>query len=240
MNIRNKSANFDEFKGFPRDLQDFLTNLKANNNRVWFEENRQYYENFIKTTSKLLVYSMAKRFAEKNLPFVADPKRSIFRIYRDIRFSKNKDPYKTNVGIYFHYGIHNSGKKPINAPGMYFHIDESECFIAAGLHQPMPEQLTAIRSSIYNNWDEFNRIINYSQFISYYPYRFVGDKLKRIPPGYNSNHPAAEYLKLKNFDIYNDLDIKHTYSERLLDILEEYATVAIPFLDFLNEAIISE
>ncbi len=239
MDKQNNSSFYKYFEGFPKDLQNFLSELKENNNRQWFESNRDFYEKSIKIPAKLFVYSMSKIFIEKNIPFIADPKRSIFRIYRDIRFSKNKEPYKTNIGIYFHYGFNNSGKKPINAPGIYFHIDATECFIAAGLHQPDPEQLKAIRQSIYNNWLEFDKIINNRDFIKYFPYRFVGEKLKRLPPGYQYNHPASEYLKLKNFDIYNDIDIKHTYSEKLILLIEEYAIISIPFLEFLNEAISS-
>ncbi len=232
-----KHSNDSSFKGFASDVRNFLLQLKANNNREWFEANRSYYEQSIKEPSKSLVYSLSKRFIEKNLPLTADPRRSIFRIYRDIRFSKNKEPYKTNIGIYFYFGLNNPDKKPINAPGMYFHIDESECFIAVGLHQPMPEQLLAIRKSVYNNWDEFEKIINTPELTNLYSYRLIGDKLKKTPPGFPSEHPSSEYLKLKNFDIYNDLDIENTYSEKLIDIIEQYALSSLPFLEFISEAI---
>jgi uncharacterized protein (TIGR02453 family) len=223
------------FNGFSKDIYWFYSELKKNNNKEWFYENKKFYEKEIKEASKELLTEMSQRFASIGLPFVADPKVSLFRINRDIRFSSNKDPYKTNLGIYFPYNA-KLGERLPESPGLYYHFAPEESFIGGGIHMPSSETLRALRIKIANDWEELSDIINTKEFKKEYPNEFYGEKLKRMPRGFDEKHPAAELLKLKEFTVWTDLDHKVSYSSKLLDVLERKAIVIAPFLEFLFQS----
>ncbi|MGA2298361.1 MAG: DUF2461 domain-containing protein [FCB group bacterium] len=225
------------FKGYSPKVKAFFKDLKDNNNRDWFQEHKEFYENEIKGTSQALVSDMAERFAMLGMPYVADPKRSIFRIYRDIRFSPNKDPYKTNTGVFFPYSLHQTAKKPVESLGLYFHIDFKDTFIAGGIHMPPNDILKITRQRITEDWEELDKILKSKTFKKEYPYSMVGETLKKVPQGYPAEHPAADWLKLKEYTVYCDIDFKDTYTEGLMDILEKKAKAMAPFLEFFQVAL---
>ena len=175
----------------------FLKDLKKNNNKPWFDKNRKVYEtakadfaNFIQA----VIDQQGKKDASiKNLA----AKDCLFRINRDIRFSKDKSPYKSNFGA----SINKGGRKAMNSAGYYFHLEPGSCFAGGGIWMPMPEELKKVRQEIDYNFTAFKKIIGSKKFKSVY-----GDLdksaeflLSRVPKGYEPGNPAAEYLKLKSY-----------------------------------------
>ena len=225
------------FNGFTANALNFFNDLSLNNNREWFLENKKTYEKEIKIPSHALVAEMASIYAENNLPYLADPKKSLFRINRDIRFSNNKDPYKTNLGVFFPFVSNSLIGKPVENPGIYFHFDNKETFIAGGLHMPDSNQLKGLRSKIAEDYQEFEEIINDSNFKKEFPSIFVNEGLKRIPQGYSQEHPAAKYLKLKEFTVYAETNRNDSYSRDLLEILLNKSIVIRPLLEFFCESV---
>jgi uncharacterized protein (TIGR02453 family) len=224
-----------EFSGFNPKIYDFFNNLKVNNNKEWFDENRSFYEKEIKDNSKVFINSLAKRFSELNLPFIADPKLSLFRINRDIRFSKDKSPYKTNLGLYFPYSENHAGVKKTDSIGLYFHYQIDECFAACGIHMPDNSMLKVIRKKIADEWEDFKGIIETPEFKKAYPKQFNDQPPLKKVPGYPVDHPAAEWLKQKEYTFYNNIKLEDFYSINFIDIIINYAKTCISFLEFLNE-----
>jgi uncharacterized protein (TIGR02453 family) len=226
------------FNGFTPKMNDFFKNLKLNNNKEWFAENRHIYEKEVKETSRALVEEMRIRFANLGLPYIADPKTSLFRINRDIRFSANKEPYKTNLGIYFPYSTRFAGKST-ESPGLYYHFDPVESFIGGGIHMPSTQALKAIRNRIAEDWEEMLKIIGEKKFKAEFDEELFGDKLKKMPRGFDENHPAADLLKMKEFTVWSGLELKTGYSAKLTDVIEKKAVIIAPFLDFIHEAMMN-
>jgi uncharacterized protein (TIGR02453 family) len=232
-----KSITKANFTGFTPETLDFFVQLKKNNNKLWFDEHREIYEKTVREPAKSLVDEVGQRFITMGLPFIADQKRSLFRINRDIRFSNNKDPYKTNLGVYFPFSQFLTDKKPINDLGLYFHIEENETFIAGGLHTPEQPALNAIRSRLAEEWEELLRIINNKKFMVEFPDRLHGESLKRIPHGYPENHPAADLLKLKQFLVSCNLEIPVIFKPSLIDMIINKAIIISPFLEYFQKSI---
>jgi uncharacterized protein (TIGR02453 family) len=172
---------------------DFLRKLEKNNNREWFNANKKAFEdaNANVTAFTGTMIGLIGRFDSEVASL--DPKSCVFRIYRDVRFSKDKSPYKTNLGAYIAPG----GRKSM-APGYYIHIQPKRCFMAAGKHMPDGGDLLKIRTAIAKNTDEFLKIVNKKSFKDAFG-ELHGDKLKTLPKGFDADHKAIEYLKLKEF-----------------------------------------
>lgn len=230
-----KSAN-NEFVAFSSEIIDFFKDLKDNNNREWFAERKKFYDTNVKSVSEQFVSKMSELFAANNLPFLADKKLSLFRIYRDIRFSKNKDPYKTNMGAYFLY-TPNYEKYHDKSMGIYFHIEPGQSFIAGGVYQSEPKPLRKIRERIYEEFDDFLAIINNPKFKNHFSRLFQTDKLKRAPVGFDSSHPSVEYLKLKDLTMYDLIDEDIICSKNLPEIMIEKSIALLPYLEFMFEAV---
>lgn len=215
---------------FKRALK-FLTDLKKNNNKDWFDKNKKEYDKIRKEVIEF-VTGMIKRIQSFD-PTLAglEAKQCMFRINRDVRFSKDKSPYKSNFGLSFN----RNGKSSAFA-GYYLHIQPGECFIAGGSYAPMPEHLAAIRQEIDYNFDEFKKIISNKEFKKYFGV-LRGEKLSRPPKGYEADNPAIEFLKHKAFLMWHEFDQKKL-SEK--DFEKYCATVfkaMKPMLDFINRAI---
>ena len=224
------------FKGFTPEVRKFFQELEMNNNRDWFLANKARYEEIVREPAKELVYEMGLRFAKAGLPYYADPKKSLFRINRDIRFSANKDPYKTNFGVLFPFNFPFEAAKAVEVPGLYFHIDAKESFIAGGLHMPSGEKLKELRELIAGDWKELFKIVNQKKFKEEFPIIFAEDTLKKMPRGYEPDHPAAEWLKMKGYTVGINIQIKDAYGPNLAVLLERKGKVIAPFLEFLGRA----
>ncbi len=214
-----------------RIVMDFLEDLQLNNNRDWFNANKDRYEEAKATMEK---------FVDKLIPGLLriDPsigtltaKQTMFRIYRDVRFSKDKSPYKLHFGAFMAQG----GRKSDKA-GYYLHVGVDDCFIGGGSHSPSGEQLKKIRSEIYYNVDEFKAIINNKKFAQTFRI-FEDDKLKRPPQGFPADFPDVELLKYKHYTVFQPMDknrvINDDFDKHVLKVFETMK----PFITFLNRAL---
>ncbi len=215
-------------------LFDFLRDLKQNNDKAWFEENKQRYESVVREPLLKFIADFAIHLAKISPYFEADPRKvggSLFRIYRDIRFSTDKSPYKTHAGIQFR---HESGRD-VHAPGFYLHLEPDNVCTAIGVWQPDIETLGKIRDAIVAHPTRWQKIFSDEKFAAIFT--LEGDKLKKAPKGYDPNHTLIEILK------YKELYIFTSFSEGkacTVDFIERYAEVchlAKPFIEFLTKAI---
>jgi uncharacterized protein (TIGR02453 family) len=218
----------------PKTLQ-FLTKLKKNNSREWFNQHRDDYdaakENFIELVNQIL--AQAGQFDQDIA--VLSYKDCIFRINRDVRFSKNKDPYKNNMAAYFVKG----GKKSWLA-GYYFHCEPGgKSFIGGGLYGGEPDQIKKVRQEIDYNWEEFKGILQNKKFKQTFGdlSREEGMSLIREPKGYDKDNPAIDYIKLKNFIVSVPVTDEELTDKKIIKkIITCFATMQ-PMLQFLNRAI---
>ena len=211
----------------------FLKAIKKNNNTEWFEKNRPKYENakqdYLQFVTEVLD---GIKKTDQSLQFL-EPKQCVFRIYRDARFSKNKDPYKTNFGASFSLGA-----KKIDTAGYYFHLEPGACFIGGGFWFPMAPELNKIRQEMDYCFKEFKSIINAKKFKNNYGVLNETDKLVRPPKGYEPNNPAIEYLKLKNFTATMEITDADVLNKNLVKKVISSFEALSPLDHFLNKAIV--
>lgn len=213
-----------------KNILDFLSELKKNNNRDWFAENKVRYEsakhNFEMLGNQLI--SDISTFDEDIKGF--DVKDAIFRIYRDTRFSPDKTPYKTHFGMY----IASAGGRKSNRGGYYLHIEPDGCFFGAGVWMPQPDILKALRQSVYENIEEFIEIIENKIFKASFPELDKSQMLKRVPAGFPTDFEYAELLKHKSYLVGHGFSNDEFLSSNIIKRLSELAKTAYPFLQFLN------
>ena len=216
-----------------RSTLDFLKSLAKNNNKIWFDANRTAYEN-AKQDVENFTAELLNNLAENDARFnEVKAKDCMFRLNRDVRFSKDKSPYKTNMGVYLSPG----GKKsPL--PGYYLHIESGKCFSAAGVWMPEAENLKAIRQEIDYSYKEFNSIFNSAGFKKIYPQGLANyEKLQRPPKGYDDTNPAIEFLKNKSFIVSSPITDDEVLSTAFMKNLINRYKAAAPFIAFLEKAI---
>lgn len=210
----------------------FLKNLSKNNNREWLQAHKPAFE-AAKEDFANFVSDLIGRISKFD-PAVGGllPESCIFRIYRDIRFSKDKKPYKSNFGVYISPG----GRKSM-APGYYLHIEPGQSFLAAGKHNPDSAELLLMRKAIANNTGSFLKILNAKTFHKCFS-ELHGEKLKTAPKGFPSDHKAIEYLKLKSVMAFVELhDDKFIVSKEFPTYLATACKEAKPLVDFLRKAL---
>lgn len=217
----------------PSTIQ-FLQKLKKNNNKEWFEKNRSAYE-LAKKDFTFFIENVINELKKKDATLqLLEAKNCTFRINRDIRFSKNKTPYKTNMGA----SLNKGGKKAITA-GYYLHIEPGASFMACGIWMPMQEELKKIRQEIDYNLEEFNLLISAKKFIQ----EFGGLEktkeylLSRPPKGYDTDNPAIEYLKFKSYIVSKKVSDKEITNKNFIKNIVTTFETAIPLIQFLNQAI---
>ena len=212
----------------------FLQDLKKNNNRPWFEANRKRYE-LAKADFLNFIQQVIDAYGKKDKSITSlKAKDCIFRINRDVRFSKDKSPYKTNFGA----SINKGGRKAMNTAGYYFHLEPGQLFIGGGIYQPMPPELNKVRQEVDYCFDEFKKIIGTKKFKTVYKDldRSKEFTLTRVPKGYESDNAAAEYLKLKSFIAFTILKDKDVLSKTLLKKTVDSFVTLEPLIIFLNRA----
>jgi len=224
---------YPPFEGFPREGITFFRALKRNNNRTWFEKHKSDYEEFVKLPMQSLVAALRSHFARFADEFDVNPKKAIFRIYRDIRFSKDKTPYKTHTAAHF---VLRGKPKGFLGSGYYMHIEPGEVFAGAGIYMPDSDQLKKIRVALAAHSDQFLSIIHNRKFKRLFG-KLEGDKLKRIPKGYEENHPMAEWLKFKQFFVGVTWPESKCHRPSFVDDLATVFETSTPLVRFLNEAI---
>jgi len=214
-----------------KESLQFIQDVAENNNREWFAENKAVYED-AKADVLALVGKIIPELAKIDpvLSAEADPKKCLLRIYRDVRFSKNKDPYKNNYGIWF------SSKKGGNEPGYYLHIQPGKSFVAGGYWMPEPAHLKLIRQEIDYNIGDFKEIIEDKNFKKNFKLG-VDNALKNAPKGYDPNDPNIELLKLKSFEATMRIDDEALLKATIVDkLITSFKTVQ-PLVAFLRNAI---
>lgn len=206
----------------------FLKDLNKNNNREWFSENKDRYlaaQANVAEFVELLIEETGKFDAEIQK---LDAKNAMFRIYRDTRFSLDKTPYKTNFGASLGMGKGN------RISGYYLHIEPQKSFLAGGVYHPESAVLKQIRAEIAANQEEFLAILNQNEFRNNFRGLSVEDKLKRVPAGYDKDHPMAEFLKLKSFNVIHPISDEALMSETAASDFTKVFKSIKPLNDFLN------
>jgi uncharacterized protein (TIGR02453 family) len=223
-------AESDTFSGFRSEAIQFLADLAANNDRAWFQPRKADYERLLKRPLEQLCVALQERFERDGLPLRADPARSPFRIYRDVRFSKDKSPYKTNIGASFPW----TGGGDLDAGG-YFHFEPGQIYVGGGMWHPEPARLAAVRGAIAADPDAMARLLEEPDFAREFG-SIGGDKLKRVPTGFPADHPAAELLKHKDFTFGRRLSDAQATSPNLPDVLAASFATGVPVMRFLATA----
>jgi uncharacterized protein (TIGR02453 family) len=211
----------------------FIKKLRKNNNREWFNEHKDEY---------LEVKAAVENFTQKVLNGIAqfDPtlremtvKRSIFRIYRDTRFSLDKTPYKTHIGVFM-----SKGGAKAEVAGYYCHFEPNECFIGAGVYGLQPEKLRKVRNGIYFNIAEFKKILSSAAIKRNFGGKLEDyGKLKAVPKGFDKDFPDIELLKYKHYFLSHAVTDKEIVSDNYAEQVIKWCKESYPFVSFLNDAI---
>jgi uncharacterized protein (TIGR02453 family) len=216
---------------FSADTLKFLRALKRNNRREWFNAHREQYEAHVRQPMAAIVERLADDFRAFAPELVATPKVSMYRIYRDTRFSDNKLPYKTHVAAVFP----TRGLEKHEGAGLYFHISPTEVWIGGGMYSPQPPQLFAVREHIAANLRQLRAIVESPAFRRNIV--LEGDKLTRVPRGFSSEHEAAAYLKFKHFVAGAELPAAIAASPKFYGTLLATFRQVLPLSRFLNRAL---
>ncbi len=220
---------------FTPALFRFLEELDRNNNRPWFERHKARYHEVVRDPVLSFISDVAPRLRKISRHFVADPRPvggSLFRIYRDTRFSKDKRPYKSNAGAQFR---HVQGKDA-HCPGYYLHLAPDGCFAAAGIWHPDGASLRRIREAIADNPARWKRLMS-APALRHGRLAPGGASLKRPPRGFPPDHPLVEDLKRTDFYVYASLTRKEIGSARFLDRYVAFCRDALPYMKFLAKAL---
>lgn len=218
------------FPGFPPEALEFLRDLKLNNNRDWFQPRKPIYEERVRGPMLDLVAALGDEIAEFAPEMLTDPKKAVYRIYRDVRFSPDKSPYKTHIAAVF---SPRSLEKHAGA-GLYFHISVDEVLVGGGIYAPGSKELLAVRTHLAAHATEFNAILRERRFRTLFR-EMTGEKLKRVPKGFSADDPAAEYLVYKQYLAGTLLPPDIVTTPRLYRELIKHFRAITPFLRFLNQ-----
>jgi uncharacterized protein (TIGR02453 family) len=222
------------YASFKPETIAFLRELKANNNRDWFNENKPRYEELVLDVALNFIQSMHDPLLKIAPHFTAIPKRmggSLMRVYRDTRFSKNKTPYKTNIGIQFRH----EQARDVHAPGFYVHIDPDSVFLGAGMWRPAPQALLGIRERITYKQAEWLRVCAEAKFKK--QFSLGGEKLTRPPRGFDKDHPLIEDIKRKDFIAVKNLTLEDALQPKFQQKVETAFKAATPYMRFLCKAV---
>ncbi len=224
-----------KFPGLPADYFRFFKEIKVNNNREWFNDNKIRFRQSVQEPLAAFVEAMAPRLKKISKHFVADPRLnggSVFRIYKDVRFSKDKKPYKTHGAVQFRHAL----GKNAHAPGFYVHLDPEEIFYGGGIWAPPPPQLLKIREAIRDNGTVWNRTITSAAFTKRFD-ALRGDGLTRPPRGFEADHPHIEDLKRKSFFAMAQGKPAQAKKPAFCDDVERAMKDAKPLMKFLCDAV---
>ena len=236
---RKTAAAVSEFTGFPTAAFSFLKGLADNNNREWFEAHRDTYEGALREPMKALIEEMDARLATFAPEITGTVKGSMFRIHRDIRFSKNKAPYKTNAACWFFHrdAKNNVGQEAVHGgAGLYFQLEPRNCFAGGGVWMPPSPVLKRVRAALDVGHEEFNGIVNARAFRKILGPMETEAMLKRMPRGFDPDHPAGDWLRYQSFTAGCALKQSEVTSASLADRLEEVFRTMTPLVRWLNTA----
>ena len=219
---------------FTPHLFEFLLELRANNDRAWFQDNKGRYEQHVKEPLLQFIADFGPKLQSISEHFVADTRTnggSMFRIYRDVRFSKDKSPYKTQAAAHFRHEV----GKSAHAPGFYLHLASDEVFAGVGLWQPDSSTLGRIRNRIASSPQRWERASKDPAFLD--AFELTGSSLKRPPKGFDPDHPCIEDLKRKDHIAACMFDEEEATSPGFLDDFADACRMASPYMEFLTTAV---
>ena len=217
------------FHGFSPDALSFLRALKRNNRRDWFQPRKEKYETLIKAPMLELIECLNHEFARFAPQYITLPQKSVYRIYRDTRFSKDKTPYKTHISAIFprHTAVKREGAV------FYFHFSEKELLVFGGVYSPEREELLAYRSHLAEHYEEFQQTLA-GRELKRLTNGLEGEQLSRMPKGFPVNHPAESLLRHRQWYLESTLDVKAIHSPKLVSEMARRFAVMAPMVEFLN------
>jgi uncharacterized protein (TIGR02453 family) len=224
-----------DFTGFPNAFFAFFRELKANNDRAWFEANKSRFRETVQGPMSDFIAAMAPHLSRLSKEFVADPRPhggSMFRIHRDVRFSKDKRPYKEHGACQFRHRL----GRDVHAPGFYVHLAPKEVFVGAGLWMPEADALLKIRSAIASRPGDWKKVVNHRRFIDMFG-AVEGDQLQRPPRGFDPGHPFIADIRRKSFVVGRDSSEAAARSADFVAETAESFAAAAPFMRFLCGAL---
>jgi uncharacterized protein (TIGR02453 family) len=214
---------------FTKDTLKFLRALKRNNDREWFRSRKDEYERHVRAPMIAVIEQLAKDFQRVAPELVASPKASLYRIYRDTRFSEDKTPLKTNAAAVFPW----KGLARHEGAGLYFEIAPGWVWIGGGMYAPQSPQLVTVREHIVETWPEIRRITKSKAFVSRVG-TLTGDRLTRVPRGFPADHPGAEFLKHRQFLASHEFPADLAVADDFYPTLVSTFTAIVPLVRFLN------
>ncbi len=218
---------------------DFLVDLAANNDREWFAPRKADYERLLKEPLESLVAALAEGFEARDIPLLADPKRSIFRIYRDTRFSKDKSPYKTHLGASFPWQERSTDGTPVvvdgsaHGNGGYFHFQPGEMYVGGGMWMAEKPRLDAFRRAIVDDPDRVRAALEEPGFRAAFGSVTAHEHLKRVPAGLPADHPMADLFRYKDVVFGRRLSDDEVFSPSLPDTIADAFAAGMPVFKFL-------
>jgi len=229
------------FAGFRPEAIQFLAELAQNNTREWFQPRKGDYERYLKEPMEQLCVALEERFRARDIPLHADPARSPFRIYRDVRFAKDKSPYKTAVAASFGWagdGVDaaagRSHSENVHASGGYFHLQPGEIYVGGGVWHPDAKWLNAFRQRIVADLDGFQQVVESPAFKDAFGgIGDEGDSLRRVPTGFPADHPGADLLRKKNVTFGRRLSDSDAMSPELPTVIADAFAAGTPLMRYL-------
>jgi uncharacterized protein (TIGR02453 family) len=222
------------FPGFPKEMTTFFRSLKRNNRREWFQPRKHVFEQHVKEPMIELVTALNRDFAKFAPEFVSDPKKAIFRIYRDTRFSSDKTPYKTHIAASFA----RRGGERLAAGGFYFSVSHDQIEVAGGIYHPEPETMLVVRNHIAEHHHELRRLLA-DRKVRRLLGDLQGDALTRAPKGFDPAHPAIQLIKMKDWILDTTLDPSLGTTPRLYKELGDRFRAMTPLIEFLNRPLLA-
>jgi len=236
---RGEPLPMPDFPGFPAAALTFLKGLRRHNRRDWFEARRDVYESAVRDPMRAFIEGVDIKLARLAPEVVGDPRKSLFRIHRDVRFSKDKSPYKTWASAWFYHrdagkGV---GQDAHGGAGFYFHLEPGHCEIAAGLWMPEKTALAKVRNAIAEDPEGFTRILKAAPFKRTWKQLSEQAVLTRTPRGFAPEHPAERWLRYKSFTSTVLLTDAQVRSPRLVDLVAKRYGSMVPLVRWLNTAL---
>ena len=225
------------FGGFRREAIQFLADLAANNERAWFQAHKADYERLLKEPMEQLCVALAHRFEQRAIPLQADPKKSPFRIYRDTRFGRDKSPYKTNLAASFPWveltaeGVQVDAGAHAN--GGYFNFAPGNMYLGGGMWMPHRERLEAFRRTVRDEPERVRAALWEPGFVAFFGDAHTHESLKRMPPGYPTDHALADLFRWKDVIFGRRLSDREVMSNTLPDLIADGYAAAMPVFRLL-------
>jgi uncharacterized protein (TIGR02453 family) len=222
------------FPGFSKDFAAFFRGLARNNHREWFLPRKPVFEEKVKEPMRQLVEALNAEFRRFAPLHVTDPDKSIYRIYRDTRFSKDKKPYKEHLAAYFP----RQGMGRDSAAGYYLAVSHKSLAVAGGVYMPMPDVLRTLRNHIAERPAEFRRLVESKTLRKLFG-EIHGDQLSRVPKGFAADHPAADLLRYKQYEFYVELPPELVTSPELFGEVRKRFQALTPLVNFMNAPLVA-